>query len=230
MPTQLAEKTFLKLSSRVLYFPPVYYGEITENHHSEGEAIELLFVGRMSQKFKNTDFLIESILSLKEFCNARLTLVGETFDCESLKPENVERLENRVRYLGSKTSEELIDIYENSDIFILPSNSDPIGAVVLEAMAHGCAMLVSDTVGASCFMEAGENGEIFKTNDRDDFLQKLNTMIGNRKLLEAYKCKSIELVRENFWYGNQSLLKRKYEEFIHFLNMCMSTVKIKPAL
>jgi len=218
VPTQLAEKTFLNLSSKVLYFPPVYYGKITENLHIESDIVELLFVGRMSQKFKNTDFLISNVLSLPEHLKVRLTLVGETFDCENLKSENLHRLGNRVRYLGSKSSDELVDIYQNSDIFILPSNSDPIGAVVLEAMAHGCAMLLSDTVGASCFIENDENGTIFKTNDEDDFKEKLGTMIKSRELLEAYKNKSIKLVRENFWYGNEKLLQKKYETFTDFLN------------
>jgi glycosyltransferase involved in cell wall biosynthesis len=48
-----------------------------------------------------------------------------------------EHLDNGVlSYLGYKKTEDLQDIFSSHDIFVLPSDSDPIGAVVLEAMAH----------------------------------------------------------------------------------------------
>jgi glycosyltransferase involved in cell wall biosynthesis len=54
----------------------------------------------------------------------------------------------RVRFLGFANQTQLPAIYKSADVLVLPSEYEPFGLVVNEAMCCGCAVIVSDRVGA----------------------------------------------------------------------------------
>jgi glycosyltransferase involved in cell wall biosynthesis len=59
-------------------------------------------------------------------------------------------------------------VYCASDLLTLPSEYEPFGVVVNEAMLCGCAAAVSDRVGAGQDLVAGkESGFIFPCGDRN---------------------------------------------------------------
>jgi glycosyltransferase involved in cell wall biosynthesis len=72
---------------------------------------------------------------------------------------------NRVRFLGFMNQTQLPAVYCASDLFILPSEYDAFGVVVNESMLCGCAVAVSDHVGAGPDLVHKENGFIFPTGD-----------------------------------------------------------------
>jgi glycosyltransferase involved in cell wall biosynthesis len=71
-----------------------------------------------------------------------------------------------VRFLGFRNQSELPRFYDLADVFVLPSRHEPWGLVVNEAMAAGCAVVVSDQVGAAAdLVQEGENGFTFPAGD-----------------------------------------------------------------
>lgn len=76
-------------------------------------------------------------------------------------------LAERVHFLGFKNQSQLPAVYCASDLLVLPSEYEPFGVVVNEAMLCGCAAVVSDRVGAGRdLISIGENGFIFPCGDR----------------------------------------------------------------
>ncbi len=220
VPTLLSKISFWKISDRVLYFPMLYYWDINKSSKNDYEEINILFVWRISKKFKNIDFLIENFIEIKNKnidLNLNLNLVWKIFDSKYLNWNITFLKNNRINYLWEKQPSELLEIYKKSDIFILPSDSDPIWAVILESMANGCSILVSDTVWASCYIKDYENWFIFKTNDKNDFQCKLIKLVTNKSLLENFKNQSYEIIRSEFWVLNNDLLEKKYNELKYFL-------------
>ena len=71
-------------------------------------------------------------------------------------------------------------VYRLGNIFVLPSaHEETWGLAVNEAMACGRPVLVSDMVGcAPELVMPGQTGEIFRTDDWDDFREKLNNILG----------------------------------------------------
>jgi glycosyltransferase involved in cell wall biosynthesis len=57
-------------------------------------------------------------------------------------------VEDRVRFLGFVNQSGLPAVYRAADLLMLPSEYEPFGVVVNEAMLCGCAVAVSDHVGA----------------------------------------------------------------------------------
>jgi glycosyltransferase involved in cell wall biosynthesis len=71
-------------------------------------------------------------------------------------------ISQRVRILGFVNQSQLPSVYRSADLFVLPSLYEPFGLVVNEAMLCGCAVAVSDRVGAKYdLLREGENGYIF---------------------------------------------------------------------
>lgn len=218
VPTMLAKKTFSNISKNVLYFPIIYYWEVYENKKNTYDTISLLFVWRMSQNFKNIDFLIDNYLKLRNNFNIELNLVWKIFDSKYLNWNHNFLNKNNINYLWEKNPNELSEIYKINDIFILPSNSDPIWAVILEAMAHWCAVITSDTVGSSCYIEVWKNWLIFKTNNSEDLVNSIKTLLLKNELLVKYKKYSTKIIKSKFWYKNEILLDQKFEDFNYFIN------------
>jgi glycosyltransferase involved in cell wall biosynthesis len=81
--------------------------------------------------------------------NSYLVFVGEGPLRNELERE-AERLgiSNKVRFLGFVNQSALPEVYVSSDVMVLPSEYEPFGLVVNEAMLCGCGVIVSDCVGA----------------------------------------------------------------------------------
>jgi glycosyltransferase involved in cell wall biosynthesis len=218
VPTQLAYDTYKRVSSHTFYMPPLYYGDVHTNTHDPKDVIKLLFVWRVSQAYKNIYFLIEQFLKARKWwANLQLTIVGEMFETDFYDRYQEHLDSGAISYLWQQTQGELHTTYSNHDIFVLPSDSDPIGAVVLEAMAHGLAVLVSDSVGASCYVESWKDGYVFATNNVQDFQDKLHRLLEYSHLVTCKEHASIA-VQEKYSAKNQQLTQKIYDNLSAFIS------------
>ena len=71
---------------------------------------------------------------------------------------------------------------ENSDILVLPSLSEGLPAVGMQALAAGLAILGSDVGGISDVVQPGQNGFLIPVNDLAAFAERLTTDAGPRGL------------------------------------------------
>ena len=91
----------------------------------------------------------------------------------------------RVRFLGFANQSQLPAVYRASDLLVLPSEYEPFGVVVNEAMLCGCAVAVSDRVGAGYdLVRPGETGFIFPCGDTDALAQIFREVLPARARLE----------------------------------------------
>ena len=77
-------------------------------------------------------------------------------------------LRERVRFLGFVNQTGLPQVYCSSDVMVLPSEYEPFGLVVNEAMLCGCPVIVSDRIGARFdLVKEGETGFVFPAANVD---------------------------------------------------------------
>jgi glycosyltransferase involved in cell wall biosynthesis len=87
-------------------------------------------------------------------------------------------LDQRVHFLGFVNQSQLPAVYRASDLLALPSELEPFGVVVNEAMLCGCAAVVSDRVGAGRDLIAqGENGYVFPCADTERLASILRDLL-----------------------------------------------------
>lgn len=135
----------------------------------------VLYVGRLMQE-KNIDTLIHaSAIVKRRHPEYRFLVCGDGY----LKPD-LEKLAREVNpdllFTGRLSDEELVRMYQAARIFVLPSEFELQGIVLLEAMACGAATIASDAPTSA----AGELANLlFRNRDPADLAARINTLIEN---------------------------------------------------
>lgn len=128
------------------------------------EVRRFLYVGRLIE-VKNLEFLIRVFNKHPEL---ELDIVGFGVLEKTLK----EIARGNVHFLGAIENKELYKYYQSSDVFVLPSLSEPWGLVVEEALNNGVPVMLSNRVGCHEDLCANGEGVVFEADEKD-FEKKL---------------------------------------------------------
>lgn len=128
-----------------------------------GERL-LFFVGRIVHE-KGLHVLIRAMPAiLADFPNTRLLVAGK--NSRHLWPLAVElRVAHAIHFLDFISDERRDCLYQVVDAAIFPSLYEPFGIVALEAMMHGCNVIVSDVGGLREVVHHEETGLTIYPND-----------------------------------------------------------------
>ncbi|KMQ49981.1 group 1 glycosyl transferase [Chitinispirillum alkaliphilum] len=133
------------------------------------DGTKLLFVGRLIKR-KGVDVLLKSLELLPE--SYQLTIVGVGPEEQNLKKLcSDKKLNSRVNFLPNVSPDELPSVFNQSEIFILPSLTDwkgekeGLGMVLLEAQRMGLALIASKSGGMTDIVIHNETGLLFEEGD-----------------------------------------------------------------
>lgn len=114
-----------------------------------------------------------------------------------------------LKLLGQKSQDEIIELLALSDIFLLPSLSDPNPLTVIEALWAGKPLLISDGVGnQNEAVISGVNGYVYSYSREDEATEIIETMINN----------------SNDWYLNASNVSHSIAEQVYDINKVVSNL------
>lgn len=155
----------------------------------------ILYASKLSRRKCVLD-LISAFAMLKKNDkdkNSILVIVGSgELEGEASKITQEFGMQNEVVMVGFKNQTDLPAYYKLADVFVLPSENEPWGLAVNEAMCCGAAIVASDEVGAAFdLVKDNQNGYIFKTGDVNDLAEKLETSLVNS---EQFGQKSREII------------------------------------
>lgn len=159
------------LISSVIY---QYKAEAGSGH----EKAHFVFAGRLELN-KQINLLIEAFSQMKQR-EAVLTIVGSGSQEKKLKRMSASCcLEERVSFLGWLTSENLADLYRNSDCFVSPSDTETFCVPVVEAWLCGIPCICADNSPLRREFDA-TNGILFSKNDPVSLASALDQMCERR--------------------------------------------------
>ena len=169
------------------YAPP---GINTNFFHSvEGRNAEgcgyILCVGRLSDPRKNVNLLLDAYKKINKQLQENYPLVLAGFSSPpSNFWKNVERLglSGKVRYIEKPTHEELLKLYQMASVFVLPSDEEGLGLVVLEAMSCGVPVVATKCGGPDGIITEGIDGFLVELNDSDAMANKVAILLKDRLL------------------------------------------------
>lgn len=102
-------------------------------------------------------------------------------------------LSDRVRFLGFTNQSQLPSIYSGADLLVLPSDYEPFGLVVNEAMLCGCPVIASDHVGAARDLVTPiDPSFIYPVGDVLALTSLLQRLFANPGLLERFRTAAYE--------------------------------------
>lgn len=149
---------------KVIYNGTKIQSKITKK---ENEVLHFITVGRLAP-WKNIDKIIQAmaILNEKGF-NFIFNIVGSGPLNEKLKILVKElKLENKIFFLGQKNTEELNEIYLDSDIYIQASGYEGLPHVILEAINFNLSIISTPIGGTNEILLDGKNGWVLKLKDK----------------------------------------------------------------
>lgn len=177
--------------------------------------VEFLFVGRIVP-IKNIPFLINGFIeAYKENKNMVLNIVGEGDKEEVELVKNLARGYTNIKFLGKKSGSELVEQYQNSDVFILTSNYDNYPNVVFEAMASGLPVIGTNVGGIPSQVIDKKTGYLVELNNIEQLKNRILEFASNKEVSEEFGQAGRERVEQEFsWDKSAEQLETIYKGIV----------------
>ncbi len=139
---------------------------VSRPRRSAGEPVRVLFVGRLEHA-KGVDDLIDVVGELAPAFPLRLELAGRADEALQLQRRiSAAGLDGVVESLGYVEGPALWRLYQEADVFVLPSRREGFPLVLLEAMAFGLPIVTTGIRGAADHLIDGRNALLVAPGDR----------------------------------------------------------------
>lgn len=172
-------------------------------------------IGRLV-KYKNQKILIKAFAKLLEEgwknSSLHLVLVGQGPEYAELKNLAIKLgVADKITFTGH--IENAKSIISSFNIFILPSNNEAFGRVLLEAMLFKVPVIASNSGGAKEIVEDQVNGLLFKKGDSKELAKSIRFVITNNMSVENLINNGYKTVTQEFNINNHV---KKINDIINF--------------
>jgi glycosyltransferase involved in cell wall biosynthesis len=168
----------------------------------------VLFSGRLAPE-KRVDQLIRLWPTVRRaHPDALLLILGTGSEEETLKRMAAE-VGTGIQFAGRV--DDVVPYLQASDVFVLPSVAEGLSIAVLEALAVGMAVVVSDVGGNSDIITHGTHGLLIPADDEDTLADALVGVLGDEKERERLGRNGRERVEET--YTLQVMARRLRESY-----------------
>lgn len=167
----------------------------------------ILFVGRLAPQ-KNLPRLLQAVAYMKKY--ASIDIVGEGEEREIL--ERIIKQENlkHVVLHGIKQGKELLALYKNADVFVLPSEKEGVSLAMLEAMAAGLPVVAFNLSGIRDIIH--DCGILVKNRSSKALAQALDLLIENIRLRKNLSQKATKKAQQFTWQNAITEIESIYKE------------------
>jgi len=165
----------------------------------------LLSVGRLSRE-KNLESLLPVLDAHPE---ATLAFVGDGPARATIERAFAGR---RANFVGFLRGEELAAAFASADLFLMPSCTETLGFVVLEAMSAGCPVVAARAGGIPDLVIHEETGLLYDPGDPGDLVAAVTSLLehpGKRRFHARLARKRAE---ESSWASETRGLVREYRK------------------
>lgn len=167
------------------------------------EASVILFCAKLQPWKSPEDVLLA--FAKANLSQAYLVFAGEGPLRQLLEQKAKElNIAEKVRFLGFVNQSKLPAVYSTADLFVLPSEHEPFGLVVNEAMLCGCPVIVTDKVGAGYdLVTTGETGYVYPCHDIKALSSIFKELIVQPELIQQMSKNAIK--RMETWSYKESI-------------------------
>lgn len=180
----------------------VYPGSTATGQPSEPSAARrlngprqrLLFVGRNFER-KGGQETVAALAILRRDVDPRiqLTIAGpETWPMDGPIPEGV-------NFVGAIPPDQVAALYDQHDVFVLPSRFEAFGIVFVEALSYGLPCVGRDDFAMPEIIFPGVNGDLVTSESPEELATAIAALLVNDEIFAATQRRSVETAKYFTW-------------------------------
>lgn len=155
-----------------------------------GSIIKILYVGKIDKE-KNLKLTLEAINKLSdEGYGIQYTAVGKIINKSVY---NLLEKNNHVKYISHCSKEELINIYRENDLFVMPSLRETFGVVYVEAMSQGLPVVYTRNEGFDGQFSDGIVGYAIDSHSSDELVYVIKNILEKYHDISERCLKNVEI-------------------------------------
>lgn len=190
-----------KLKEECGYSEKVVITQVARFSPKKGQQIFLDAISKLRKRMPdNCVFLLAGYAQDKKYVQALQQRVKET------------SFGKRLRFFVNVSEEDLLRIYGQTDIFVLPSLAEGFPLSILEAWASKCGVIATEVGGIPYFAHNGHDCLLIPPNNSDVLSQKILDLIENEELRERLSINGYQrAINEFSWDRVVNVISREYE-------------------
>jgi glycosyltransferase involved in cell wall biosynthesis len=187
--------------------------EIREKYQLEN-CFVLLQVGNIELNKRQIDAIKALQMLSKSHDDVRLIFDGGGRKEEIMRLCEKYKVIDKVVFLRSSSDEKLADVYASCDAFIFPAQIT-WGLAVIEAMAEGKPVIVSNRCGASEIIKNGENGLIVDHAKPAEIAVQIEKLINDPEFRKRIGENAKVFVKDNLsWQKYAEQMEKSFEKTV----------------
>jgi phosphatidylinositol alpha-mannosyltransferase len=168
------------------------------NERPGSDRFCILYVGRL-EPYKGVADLIEA-LSIVNDPTICLKIAGDGSLNQALRQQTTDLgLNDRVAFLGGIRKQEMPGVYGSADALCLPSIVEGMSNVVLEAMASGLPVVVTDIPGSRDLVQNDRSGLIVPPSEPGKVAEALQKLAGSAETRKRFSAAARIKAGEMSW-------------------------------
>lgn len=183
----------------------------TEGPVKNKPVLNLLFLSRIDQK-KGLELLFEALATINIPYHLSIAGTGAASYIEQLKQLSMTyQIDHHIDWLGFKSEADgKFELIAAHDLLVLPSYDENFANVVIESLAMGTAVLLSEKVGLAAYTAGKQLGWICQTN-ADSVRASLLTIANDRAALTEIRQRAPGRIETDF--SDTRLIKEYLEMY-----------------
>jgi glycosyltransferase involved in cell wall biosynthesis len=177
----------------------------------------ILFVGDSEDRNKGAKFLIEACARLQHDTDFRLLFKDKKEKDMTVVPPLVWRhgLQRFVEYIPRLSTDELVRLYNSTQIVVSPSLYEGFGLPAAEAMACGAAVIATTAGAFPEFIEDGRTGILVPPGDPGALAAAIRSLLADPERCARMGAAASEHIRTNFtWERTAKITLDLYGEVL----------------
>ena len=196
--------------------PDAGHTELEQKMQTQKQGLKLLYIGRIEPR-RDPFFLLDVLAGVRRTDpGACLYIIGdgEAEYVERVKAALKEKgLENCVFWQKKAPQYQMKGVYQQADFFLLPTEYEIFGMVLLEAMFFRRVVLTTPNGGADMLLRSGENGLVLEKDDPARWAQALlKTAADPARKARMEQAAYETVIHENTWDALADRFLNVYEK------------------
>ena len=173
--------------------------------HEDESNLKFLYIGRLEER-RNINFLFEVFAKVYEkYPTAKLYVIGkgtEEYVSDVFQYAEELKIRDAIVYQERMEQKYLADVYTNSDFFLLPTEYEIFGMVLLEAMYYKNVVVTTVNGGSSTLIANGIHGIVHDELNADVWSKTICELCDDHSKKEEMKMHAHQIISQSFTWDS----------------------------